>query len=93
MSLVMRKQSSGFPTRSDTNWAVQSQNMARGLKFRIQKGEGVYYPLAKTKALISFTVTTKLICVFVFAYAKAGFLTMRVIQLQVDRLHRECMVN
>ena len=31
--------------------------------------------MAKTKALISFAVTAKLICVFVFAYAKAGFLT------------------
>ena len=29
--------------------------------------------VAKTKALISFAVTTKLICVFVFAYAKSGF--------------------
>ena len=28
---------------------------------------------AKTKALISFTVTAKLICVFVFAYAKSRF--------------------
>ena len=28
---------------------------------------------AKTKALISFTVTAKLICVFVFAYAKRWF--------------------
>ena len=29
--------------------------------------------VAKTKALISFTVTAKLICVFVFAYAKSRF--------------------
>ena len=29
--------------------------------------------LAKTKALISFAVTAKLICVFVFAYAKCWF--------------------
>ena len=29
--------------------------------------------VAKTKALISFAVTAKLICVFVFAYAKCGF--------------------
>ena len=29
--------------------------------------------VAKTKALISFAVTTKLICVFVFAYAKRRF--------------------
>ena len=29
--------------------------------------------MAKTKALISFAVTAKLICVFVFAYAKSPF--------------------
>ena len=29
--------------------------------------------VAKTKALISFTVTAKLICVFVFAYADCWF--------------------
>ena len=29
--------------------------------------------VAKTKALISFAVTARLICVFVFAYAKIGF--------------------
>ena len=29
--------------------------------------------VAKTKALISFAVTAKLICVFVFAYAKHWF--------------------
>ena len=29
--------------------------------------------VAKTKALVSFAVTAKLICVFVFAYAKCWF--------------------
>ena len=29
--------------------------------------------VAKTKALISFAVTAKLICVFVFAYARIRF--------------------
>ena len=29
--------------------------------------------MAETKALISFAVTAKLICVFVFAYAKSWF--------------------
>ena len=29
--------------------------------------------VAKTKALISFAVTSKLICVFVFTYAKSRF--------------------
>ena len=33
--------------------------------------------MAKTKALISFAVTAKLICVFVFAYANVGFLMTR----------------
>ena len=62
-----------FPTLSDTNQAVQLQKMARGLKFRIQKEEALYYQCSETKALISFAVTPKLICVFVFAYAKNRF--------------------
>ena len=33
----------------------------------------MYYYVAKTKALISFAVTGKLICVFVFTYAKSRF--------------------
>ena len=37
--------------------------------------------VAKTKALISFVVTAKLICVFVFAYAKSRFLTTRLIDI------------
>ena len=45
--------------------------MARGLKFRIKIEEGLFYiRITKTKVLISFAVTPKLICVFVFAYAK-----------------------
>ena len=37
------------PTRSDTNRAVRSQNMARGLKFRILVEEGLYYPYSENK--------------------------------------------
>ena len=74
MSRVMRKPTFWFPTCSDTNQAVQLQKMARGLKFRIWKEEGLYYfYVAKTKELIGFAVTAKLICVFVFAYAKCWF--------------------
>ena len=62
MSRVMRKPPFWFPTWSDTNQAVKLQRMARG---------SIY--VAKTKALISFAVTAKLICVFVFAYAKRWF--------------------
>ena len=39
----------GFPTRSDTNQAVQPQKMARGLKFRIKVVEGLYYPSSENK--------------------------------------------
>ena len=72
MSLV-RKPSSGFPTSSDTNRAVQTQKMARGLKFLIQVVEGLYFMIAKAKVLISCVVTAELICIFVFAYAKSRF--------------------
>ena len=43
LSCVMRKQTFWFPIRSDTNQAIQLQKMARGLKFRIYKVEGLYY--------------------------------------------------
>ena len=41
--------SSGFPTRSDTNRAVQPHKMDRGLKFWIKKVEGLYYPCSENK--------------------------------------------
>ena len=47
--------------------------MARGLKFRILEEEGLYYPCSENKGVISFAFTAKLICVFVFAYAKSRF--------------------
>ena len=34
--------SSGFPTRSGTNWAVLPEKMIRGLKFRNKKEAGIY---------------------------------------------------
>ena len=49
MSRVMRKPTFWFPTWSDTNQAVQLQKMARGLKFRIQKEEGLYYLCSENK--------------------------------------------
>ena len=47
--------------------------MARGLNFRFRKKRDCTIYVAKTKTLISFAVTAKLICVFVFAYAKWWF--------------------
>ena len=38
----MRNLSSGVPIMFDTNWVVQLQKMAKGLKFRIQKVEGLH---------------------------------------------------
>ena len=38
-----------FPTRSDTNQAVQSQKIARSLKFRMNVEEGLYYPSSENK--------------------------------------------
>ena len=49
LSLVLRKRSSGFLTRSDTNRAVQPQKIARGLKFQIKEVKGLYYPCSKNK--------------------------------------------
>ena len=48
-------------TWSDTNRAVQPQKMARGLKFRIDVVEEVYYPCSENKG------ADQLIYVFVFA--------------------------
>ena len=44
---------------------------ARNFGFRLKRDCTIR--IAKTKALISFAVTAKLICVFVFAYAKIRF--------------------
>ena len=65
----MGKPTMWFPNRSDTNRPVQLQKQARSLKFRIN----CTIRVAKTKALISFAVTAKLICIFVFAYADCWF--------------------
>ena len=45
----MRKSTFWFPTRSYTNQAVQLQKMARCLKFRIKKVEGLYYLCSENK--------------------------------------------
>ena len=60
ISVCVRKQTIWVPTRSDTNRAVQSQKMVICGNFGIHE--------AKTKALISFAVTAKLICAFVIAH-------------------------
>ena len=39
----------GFPTRSDTNRSVQSQKLARSLKYWISVEEQLYYPCSENK--------------------------------------------
>ena len=62
-----------FSTRSNTNQPVQSHKIARSFKFRVREEEDGTIHVTKTKALISFAVTAKLICVFVFSYAECCF--------------------
>ena len=66
----MKKPTIWVRTRSDTNLPVQLQKRARRLKFWIEEEEEYCtICVAKTKALISFAVTAKLVCAFVFVYA------------------------
>ena len=61
-NLVSTRQNySGFPTRSDTNWSVQSKKRARSLEFRIEEEESLYICLAKTKVLNSCAITAHLL--------------------------------
>ena len=45
----MRKPTFWFPTLYDTNQAVQLQKMAKSLKFRIKKVEGLNYLCSENK--------------------------------------------
>ena len=84
LSLISRKPVFGVPARSNTNQTVQPQKMARGLKFWNYVEDGLCY-VAKTKEqLISCAVTMQLICAFVFAYAKAGFLIIGSFNIFLD---------
>ena len=49
LSLCMRKPTVWVPTRFNTNQPVQSQEIARSLKFRMKEEEGLYYPCSEIK--------------------------------------------
>ena len=71
----MRKPVLGFPTRFDTNQAVQ-QRMDLTIS------------VVTTKALTSCAVTMQLICAFLIAYAIVCFLMIQLILFrQVHQLH------
>ena len=50
----MGKPTMWFSNRSDTNRAVLAQKQARSLKFWIEVGEGLYYPLSENKGAVQF---------------------------------------
>ena len=50
----MGKPTMWFPNRSNTNQAVQSQEQARSLQFRIWEEEEVYYLCSKNKGADQF---------------------------------------
>ena len=80
MSLVVRKPAFRVSDQVRHNRVEQPQKMARGLKFWIYVVEGLYYPYSENKGADQLrSKETALICVFVFTYAKNGFLITRLI--------------
>ena len=80
MSLVVRKPVFRVSTRSDTNRAVQSLKRARGLKFPIQKVEGLYYLCSENKGADQLRGYREADLRLLFSHMeKAGFLTTRLL--------------
>ena len=74
MSLVVRKPVFGVFDQVPTQTGLCSQRRwLEALNFGFRKKRNCTNYVAKTKTLISFAVTAKLICVFVFTYAKSRF--------------------
>ena len=84
MSRIMKKTCLfGFPTRSETYWAVQSKKMGGSLNIWVQEVERLYYLCIKNIGADQLhgqlhsnhaADTVQLIYAFVLAYQKAGFL-------------------
>ena len=49
LAMLQENQLAGFPTRFDTNQAVQPQKIVKGLKCWIYKVEGLYYLCSENK--------------------------------------------
>ena len=69
MSLVVRKPVFGVPDQVRHKPGCTATEDGKRLEILYLGSRGI----AKPKALISFAVTAKLICVFVFAYVKSQF--------------------
>ena len=71
-----RRQKTGLRCFRPRPTQIRMRRLSKWLEawnFVFRKERDCTIGVAKTKALISFAVTTKLICVFVFAYAKIRF--------------------
>ena len=65
----------GFrPGPTQPAYTVESQKRLESLNFGFKKKRNHTIHVVKTKALISCAVTARLICVFVFTYAKSLFM-------------------
>ena len=62
-----------FSNRSNTNQAVRHRRRLESWNFGFRKYRYCNIRVAKTKALISFAFTAKLICALVFPYADCWF--------------------
>ena len=67
----------GKPTMWFPNWSHTDHRrrlVASSMRFWFEEEEELYYVcVAKTKALVGFVVTAKLVCAFVIAYADCWF--------------------
>ena len=78
----MRNSQCGFRTDLMQTKLNKHKRWIEAGNFRFRKERNCTIREAKTKALISFAVTAKLICTFVFPYAKnVGFLMTLLIYL------------
>ena len=73
MSLVVRKLVFGVSDRIRHKPGCTATEDGQRLEIPYLGSRGIVLSVVKTKALISFAVTAKLICIFVFAYAKSRF--------------------
>ena len=69
----MKNKHSGFRPGPTQTRLYNHRRWLKAFNFRFRKERDRTIYLAKTKALIGFAVAAKLICVFVFAYAKRWF--------------------
>ena len=68
---------SAFPTRSDTNQAVQPHKIARGLKFRIKEVEGLYYSRNDITTLALYGHGSETILFFSMGHGKVKVFSLR----------------